>query len=81
MALKVKVGNYSQITNDVIQGTKESIRAALYKENKKGSYANIRVKLCKALNRKSSLTLPPGPDYVTQAVKRVNIQTKILFQS
>ena len=80
MALKVKVRKL--LSNHQRRYSRyQRIRAALYNENKKGSYANIRVKICKALNRKSSLTLPPGPDYVTQAVKRVNIQTKILFQS
>ena len=38
-------------------------------------------KLYKVLKQKSSLTLPPDPGSVTQAIKRVNLQMKIWFQS
>ena len=36
-----RVRNYSQITNNVIEDTKEFIRAALYNGNEKDSYVNI----------------------------------------
>ena len=35
-------------------------------------------KLYKVLKQKSSLTLPPDPGSVTQAIKRFNLQIKIL---
>ena len=35
-----ELGNYSQITNNVIEDTKEFIRATLFNGNKKKSYAN-----------------------------------------
>ena len=79
-----ELGNYSQITNSVIEDNKEFIRTVLYNGDKKESYVNTRVKLCKGLKQKvfvSSLTLPPDPDSVTQAIKRVNFQIKISLQS
>ena len=38
-------------------------------------------KLCKGLKQKSSLTLPPDPDSVTQAIKRINLQVEMWLQS
>ena len=38
-------------------------------------------KLCKGLKQKSSLTLPPDPDSVTQAIKRINLQIEMWLQS
>ena len=75
-----ELGNYSQITNSVIEDTKEFIRIVLYNGNKKESYVNTRVRLYKGLRQKSSLTLPPDPDSVTQAIKRINLQIKIWSQ-
>ena len=49
-----ELGNYSQITNSVIEDTKEFIRTVLYNGDKKESYVNTRVKLCKGLKQKSS---------------------------
>ena len=63
--------NYSQITNSVIEETKEFIRTVLYNGNKNESYINARVKLYKGLWLKSSLTLPPDPD----SFKRLTIKT------
>ena len=40
-----------------------------------------RSKLYKGLKLKSSLILPPDPDSVRQAIKRVNLQIKIWWQS
>ena len=65
---------YSQITNSVIEDIKEFIRTVLYNGNKKESYVNTKVKLYKGLKQKSILTLPPDPDCVTKAIKRVNLQ-------
>ena len=48
--------NYSQITNNVHKHTKTFIRAALYNEIKKESYANTRDKLHKVKKKKPSLT-------------------------
>ena len=45
------------------------------------SYVNTRVKIYQGLKQKPSLTLPPDPDSVTQAIKRVNLQIKIWLQS
>ena len=45
------------------------------------SYANTKVKIYKRLKQKSSLTFPPDPDSVIQAIKRVNLQIKIWLQS
>ena len=59
------IGNYSQITNSVIEDTIEFIRTVLYNGYKKESYVNTRVRLYKGLKQKSSLTLPPDPDTVT----------------
>ena len=38
-----ELGNYSQITNSVIEDTKEFIRTVFYNGNKKESYVNTRV--------------------------------------
>ena len=51
------------------------------KINKKESYVNTRVKKYKGLKQKSSSTLPPDLDSVTQAIKRFNLQIKMLLQS
>ena len=38
-------------------------------------------KLCKGLKQKSSLTLPPDPDSVIQAIKSINLQIEMWLQS
>ena len=38
-------------------------------------------KLCKGLKQKSSLTLPPDPDSVIQAIKSINLQIETWLQS
>ena len=62
------LGNYSQITNNVIQDTKEFISTFLYNGKKKKSLC----KSFKGLKQKSLLILPPDPGSATQAIKRVN---------
>ena len=71
------LGNYSQITNNVIEYTKEFISTTLYNGNKKQSLW----KSFKGLKQKSSLILPPDPGSETQAIKRANLQMKIWLQS
>ena len=75
--VKKLLSNHQQIIEDTL----EFIRAVLYNGNKKESYVNTRVRLYKGLRQKSSLTLPPDPDTVTQAIKRLNPQIKIWLQS
>ena len=73
--------NYSKITNNVLEDTKEFIRAVPYNGKKKKSYVDTKVKIYKGLKQKSLLTLQPDPESVTQALKRVNLKIKIWLQS
>ena len=45
-----EIGNYSQITNNVIEDTKKFIITALYNRNKKESYAISELNYTKVLN-------------------------------
>ena len=62
----------AQITNDVMEATKEFIRAT----NEIVEIRNRVCKLYKGFKEMSSLTLPLGPCSVTKAIKRVNPQIK-----
>ena len=75
-----ELGNYSQITNNDIENTKEFIRAVLYNGSKQNSYINTKDKLYKGLKQKFSLTLPSDADSVTQSIKIVNLQITIWLQ-
>ena len=50
------------------------------KEEIRRKVINTRVKIYKGLKQKSLLTLPLDPDFITKAIKRVNIQIKIWLQ-
>lgn len=66
-----QLGGNTNLTEDPIERTKGFIRAMLYNGKENECYIDTRRRICDALKKKSLLCLPPNPDSVGQAVKRV----------
>ena len=62
-----------------IEDLKEFISTIMYNGNKKESYLQVGMRLYQQQKEKSSMSLPPDPDSLLQALKRAQLQT-ILWQ-
>lgn len=68
------------LSDRTIENIKEFIKTVLYSGMGNGTYIEMRIRLHKSLKQKSSLSIPPDPDSVVQAIKRVHYQTTKWFQ-
>ena len=64
------------LSERTIENIEEFIKTVLYSGMGNETYIETRIRLYKSLKQKSSLSIPPDPDSVVQAIKRVHYQTK-----
>ena len=81
LSLIQNIGMKPNLDQMVVDDAKEFIRTVLYSGKKNELYIDTRVRLHKAKKVKSSCSLPPDEDSVTQAIYRIHYQVYTWIRS